>query len=166
MWFKIVSGGGGGYGAAIERPAESVVDDVVQGFVSREKAQSEYGVVIIENADSSLGHDPQRTAQARADMRNVPRARVVAWEREVARALSLTAKQTLSAEIRHAIAATEELIAAGAAHAEEVFGKEEALRLGRSLRLPFTNERAAKFWDTDSFDRWRKRHGSPRDLNK
>jgi len=158
-WFKIVSGGGGGYGAAIERPAESVVDDVVQGFVSREKAQSDYGVIIVENADSSLGHDARRTAQARADMRNTPRERQAERAREAARALSLTEKQTLSAETRHVIAATEEQIAAGAARAVEAFGKEEALRLGHSLRMPFTNERAVKFWDIDSFDRWQKRHG-------
>jgi N-methylhydantoinase B len=39
-------GGGGGFGSPLERPAEKVRDDVVQGYVSAEAARALYGVVI------------------------------------------------------------------------------------------------------------------------
>jgi N-methylhydantoinase B len=44
--FRISSGGGGGYGAAFERPAEDVRDDVRQGYVSVQAAAKRYGVVV------------------------------------------------------------------------------------------------------------------------
>jgi N-methylhydantoinase B len=44
--FRIASGGGGGYGAAFERPVEDVREDVRQGYVSIEAAAEKYGVVI------------------------------------------------------------------------------------------------------------------------
>lgn len=40
------SGGGGGYGNPLERPAEWVQRDVVEGYVSLEAARSQYGVVL------------------------------------------------------------------------------------------------------------------------
>jgi N-methylhydantoinase B len=47
--FRISSGGGGGYGSALERPVEQVLDDVRQGYVSIAAAAERYGVVINEN---------------------------------------------------------------------------------------------------------------------
>ena len=44
--FRISSGGGGGYGAAFERPAEDVREDVRQGYVTAKAAAERYGVVI------------------------------------------------------------------------------------------------------------------------
>ncbi len=44
--FRISSGGGGGYGAAFERPVEDVQEDVRQGYVSVKAAAEKYGVVI------------------------------------------------------------------------------------------------------------------------
>jgi N-methylhydantoinase B len=38
--------GGGGYGNPFERDPEHVLDDVVQGYVSLEAAERDYGVVI------------------------------------------------------------------------------------------------------------------------
>ena len=46
--FRLRSGGGGGFGAAAERPAEDVAEDVRQGYVSIEAARDSYGVVIEE----------------------------------------------------------------------------------------------------------------------
>ena len=43
---RIDSPGGGGYGRALERDPESVRRDVALGYVSREAAESDYGVVI------------------------------------------------------------------------------------------------------------------------
>lgn len=44
--WRISSGGGGGYGAPFDRPAEDVRQDVYQGYVSVEAATELYGVVI------------------------------------------------------------------------------------------------------------------------
>lgn len=44
--FRISSGGGGGYGAAFERPVEEVREDVRQGYVTAKAAAERYGVVI------------------------------------------------------------------------------------------------------------------------
>jgi N-methylhydantoinase B len=44
--FRIRSGGGGGYGSPLERPADAVREDVRQGYVSVAAAAGLYGVVI------------------------------------------------------------------------------------------------------------------------
>ena len=44
--FCLRSGGGGGFGPAIERPAEKVAADVKQGYVSVAAAEKAYGVVV------------------------------------------------------------------------------------------------------------------------
>jgi N-methylhydantoinase B len=44
--FKIRSGGGGGYGNPLERPAEQVASDVRQGYVTVKAAADLYGVVL------------------------------------------------------------------------------------------------------------------------
>jgi N-methylhydantoinase B len=43
---RIHTGGGGGMGHPYDRPVESVLEDVLGGFVTPEAAQKEYGVVI------------------------------------------------------------------------------------------------------------------------
>jgi N-methylhydantoinase B len=43
---EVMTGGGGGYGAPMERPVESVRQDVVRGYISREAAARHYGVGI------------------------------------------------------------------------------------------------------------------------
>jgi N-methylhydantoinase B len=42
----VTQGGGGGYGDPLERDPELVAADVLNGYVSRERAQSDYGVVL------------------------------------------------------------------------------------------------------------------------
>jgi N-methylhydantoinase B len=42
---RMSTGGGGGYGDPRERPVELVERDVIRGFVSRESARDDYGVV-------------------------------------------------------------------------------------------------------------------------
>ena len=44
--FRISSGGGGGYGAAFERPPDDVREDVRQGYVTAKAAAERYGVVV------------------------------------------------------------------------------------------------------------------------
>ncbi|MTD17174.1 hydantoinase B/oxoprolinase family protein [Nakamurella sp. YIM 132087] len=48
--FVTFTGGGGGYGDPLERPAAEVLDDVLDGFVSVEKAWETYGVRITDGA--------------------------------------------------------------------------------------------------------------------
>ena len=47
------TGGGGGYGSPLTRDPEAVADDVREGWVSLERARSEYGVIL-----SGDGGDP------------------------------------------------------------------------------------------------------------
>ena len=52
---RIETGGGGGYGHPFDRPPESVLDDVLGGFVTAHAAQELYGVAIDEDTvDDSL----------------------------------------------------------------------------------------------------------------
>ncbi len=60
--FTLFSGGGGGFGAPLERDAERVAHDVRQGYVSREAARHLYGVALCD--DGSL--DVEETARLRA----------------------------------------------------------------------------------------------------
>jgi N-methylhydantoinase B len=61
--FRIRSGGGGGYGSPLERPAEAVREDVRQGYVSVAAAAELYGVVIDAQ---TLALDEAATARLRA----------------------------------------------------------------------------------------------------
>jgi N-methylhydantoinase B len=61
--FRIRSGGGGGYGAPFERPAELVAEDVRQGYVSLAAAAEQYGVVI---DPQTMGLDRAATEKLRA----------------------------------------------------------------------------------------------------
>ena len=57
---RIETGGGGGYGHPFDRPAETVLDDVLGGFVTRGRSPSRYGVAI--DADTV---DPDLTRRLR-----------------------------------------------------------------------------------------------------
>ncbi|MFD2239318.1 hydantoinase B/oxoprolinase family protein [Aureimonas populi] len=59
---RIVTGGGGGFGHPFDRSVEAVLEDVLGGFVSPERAERDYGVVV------SRGEvDEAATAARRAD---------------------------------------------------------------------------------------------------
>lgn len=60
----ICTGGGGGYGYPWKRDVERVKQDVVFGYVSKEAARSEYGVVLSDD----LSIDIESTAAQRRDM--------------------------------------------------------------------------------------------------
>ena len=69
-WERIVSvtSGGGGYGHPAERDPALVLDDVLEGWVSRERAESEYGVVLRAGAAEGRARD------RRGGDRRAPRA--------------------------------------------------------------------------------------------
>ncbi len=60
--FHEIVGGGGGYGDPHLRPIEKVLDDVMNEFVSAEKAVQDYGVVI---DPETLEVDEQATQKLR-----------------------------------------------------------------------------------------------------
>jgi hypothetical protein len=60
---RIVTPGGGGWGSPFDRPAEAVLEDVLDGFVSAESALADYGVVL--TADGA-GVDAAATEARRA----------------------------------------------------------------------------------------------------
>jgi N-methylhydantoinase B len=43
---RLVTGTGGGWGDPHERPVEDVVEDVLDGYVTLEQAERDYGVVL------------------------------------------------------------------------------------------------------------------------
>ena len=63
-------GGGGGWGDPLDRPAEAVLDDVLDEYVSVEGARRDYGVVLTGSLeDLTLEIDPEATEARRAEMR-------------------------------------------------------------------------------------------------
>lgn len=60
-----LAGGGGGYGDPFERDPETVRQDVIDGYVSREAARTQYGVVFTEEGEI----DATATAAARGQER-------------------------------------------------------------------------------------------------
>jgi N-methylhydantoinase B len=62
---RLYTSGGGGWGDPLERPAERVRRDVAGGFVSRESALEDYGVVLHDAGDV----DAAATARLRAGKR-------------------------------------------------------------------------------------------------
>jgi N-methylhydantoinase B len=61
---NVWTSGGGGYGDPLERPPQSVMEDVLDRKVSRESAQADYGVVI-----SGRTFDEEATAARRSELR-------------------------------------------------------------------------------------------------
>lgn len=74
--FTRPSAGGGGFGDPLDRPVDEVLEDVIDGYVSVERAELDYGVVIIANDpeidDYEIDHEATRVAREsiRADRVN------------------------------------------------------------------------------------------------
>jgi N-methylhydantoinase B len=60
---RLSTGGGGGHGHPYDRPAEDVLLDVLDGFVSSEIAESAYGVVIRDEAVDHAATDTLRRSR-------------------------------------------------------------------------------------------------------
>jgi N-methylhydantoinase B len=64
-----ISCGGGGYGAPTDRDPELVLEDVAEGLISRERAESVYGVVLCGGSETGdLAVDEQATAAKRDEL--------------------------------------------------------------------------------------------------
>ncbi|MBD2761062.1 hydantoinase B/oxoprolinase family protein [Kocuria sp. cx-116] len=84
--FTRPSAGGGGFGDPLERPAEEVLEDVIDGYVSVKRAARDYGVVIVVN-DAEIDDyeiDAAATERSRTDIRSLRRA----WLEEDAEAVA------------------------------------------------------------------------------
>jgi N-methylhydantoinase B len=64
--FQLDTPGGGGLGHAFERDPSLVLADVREGYVSRERARTDYGVVIT-GGDSAWALDEAATARVREE---------------------------------------------------------------------------------------------------
>jgi len=76
--FVLRSGGGGGFGSPLERPAEPVRHDVREGYVSLQAAHDYYGVVLDAQ---TLVIDEDATERLRADLADPHRRRIIAQTR-------------------------------------------------------------------------------------
>lgn len=62
--YVVTTGGGGGYGDPLERPADDVLADVRNGYVTAAAAYDAYGVVI-RDGDTGPELDAERTRRER-----------------------------------------------------------------------------------------------------
>lgn len=84
--FERPSAGGGGFGDALERDPEAVREDVIDGYVSVERAAKDYGVVITP-VDPEIDHfelDLAATDALRAELRATRRTKLEMDPEEVA----------------------------------------------------------------------------------
>jgi N-methylhydantoinase B len=69
--FELISQGGGGFGDPFDRAPEQVRDDVVNGFVSSERALEDYGVAL-KTEDGEVVIDLEQTLKYRS-LKKCPR---------------------------------------------------------------------------------------------
>jgi N-methylhydantoinase B len=74
---RIMTAGGGGWGSPLQRPAQQVRLDVLDGFISRESAHADYGVVL----SSELELDTPATQELRAKLSQQQAAEVKMFHR-------------------------------------------------------------------------------------
>jgi len=131
---------------------------VIDGYVSRHGAREDYAVVLIDNPDSTLRIDVGATTALRASTLGQDRARQENRERIVRIAAQRSAGIALSEQAKREIVVTEERIGTILQLLEQRGHRDDSAAPGKSLRNPFLNARALKFWGIDSMDRWLNRH--------
>jgi N-methylhydantoinase B len=68
-WVLGLESGGGGYGSPLDRDPEEVRADVMEGWVSREAAERDYGVIFNgELDDESLAVNGEKTKSKRREL--------------------------------------------------------------------------------------------------
>ena len=161
--FRIVTGGGGGYGDPLTRSPERVLDDVTNGFVSREGALRDYGVAMFENDDGSLGVDREVTRRLREERAGRRSEAAESFGRIVDDMRSRAVNERMKPEVEAEVRRVEHLVARARARIEAEGLADPYSRPGRSLRNPFLNDLAVRFWDSQALERWAARHGFPLD---
>jgi N-methylhydantoinase B len=67
---RLMTPGGGGWGSPLERDAELVHEDVLDGFITAECAREDYGVVL---TDDLVAVDPDATSEKREELAGLTR---------------------------------------------------------------------------------------------
>ena len=83
---------GGGFGDPLERPAEKILEDVLDGFCTAEHARAAYGVVV-DQANEMV--DEQATAALRQRMRRAPREQAPAAPAATSKSSRATEREAL-----------------------------------------------------------------------
>ena len=156
--FKVVTGGGGGYGDPSTREPERVLDDVTNGFVSREGAERDYGVVVRENDDGTLAVDREATRRLRDERSGQRPAAVAAFERIIDDMHRRAVHDRMTPEVESEVRRVEDLVSRARRRIEAEGLHDPLSPPGRSLRNPFLNDLAVKFWDSQALERWAARH--------
>ena len=138
--FGLRTPGGGGIGDPWSREARRVLQDVIEGKVSRDAARREYGVVI---RDAAV--DDEQTASLRGGGRpQVPRNRIAAWPAGMdAGAGRVAYEAVFTTEIADFIVAKLFEVPAGARY----HLKQTMFRLIRERVAPVTVEEVGRLWD-------------------
>jgi N-methylhydantoinase B len=99
------SAGGGGYGDPLEREPGAVLEDVKDGYVSIERARSDYGVVVTSSRPEILDHaiDVAGTKAARRELREHREAWLAEEPEDVAARYRSGEIDQLDAVRRHAV---------------------------------------------------------------
>jgi N-methylhydantoinase B/oxoprolinase/acetone carboxylase alpha subunit len=153
--FRMVTGGGGGYGDPLERDPAAVLADVRDGLVSEGAAAEVYGVGLTRAADGTLAHDPPATAELRDRLRRGRGGPAVTDDRVAKAALARSVSGEPDPRTRAEVERVDRLISA-----ERERRGLAARAPGTSLDDPFDNGRALAYWDAYALERWLARHGA------
>ena len=163
--FKIVTGGGGGYGDPLAREPQRVVGDVADGLVSREGAERDYGVVVVETDDGSIGCDATATDRLRLEREGRPSAASLTYRDLINTMKESSAQGAMKQQVAAEIRRVDDLVVRARKYIEANGITDPDSKSGRSLRNPFLNELALQFWDAYALERWAAWHdfdlGSP-----
>lgn len=144
--FTMATGGGGGYGDPFEREPELVLEDVLEGLITRADALEQYGVVLDANGDlsvveSATANERQRRSQ---DPEHPQR-------RTFPDAVPARAPEGQAAEDIHAV---DDLASFVRQRVGESPCRTTCIKNGDPVRCPFHHPFALDFWDAHGLERW------------
>jgi N-methylhydantoinase B len=111
-----ISTGGGGYGPPSERDPERVRHDVVEGWISRERAEQVYGVVFTDATDVDSQATVARRRRMNEDARSPRSSHWMALKRSVATGVETQSSSRASPLARSAQAGLRRRVAAAHGH--------------------------------------------------
>lgn len=152
--FKIVTGGGGGFGNPLERDPERVAEDVNNGFVSLESAREIYGVVLEKCEAGIVIYDKEGSSTVRSDIEkrklHLEDDYQVIFQAVCEMVVDDRVEPRVQAELQNVRRIIEQYWEECSGSGETSSGMPE----GRSLDNPFLNDRAKEYWDSLALERW------------
>jgi N-methylhydantoinase B/oxoprolinase/acetone carboxylase alpha subunit len=149
--FALCTGGGGGFGDPLERPAAEVQIDVARGRVSPEHARDAYGVVIA--IDGAV--DEAATAGERARQRDAPPAPTAGVTGIDAR--SAWQRQTFPGKPNEERTRQDAQVAAGRAAVDPAICRSSCPRQADGRVCLYYNDEAIRNWGPEIFADWTRR---------